>query len=86
MYRARLSLFVDAFAGKVIPNVFAGIMPPSEEERDAVAEKMVDGIATEVEPLLLGGEGPFYGGSERLTLAEVCHIFWLLVPVERRQD
>ncbi|RMJ27444.1 Glutathione S-transferase [Aspergillus sp. HF37] len=55
----------------VVPNVFAGVMAPSEEERDAFAEKMVDGIATEVEPLLLSGKGPFYGGSEQLILAEV---------------
>lgn len=32
---------------------------------------MVGAVAKELEPLLVGGKGPFYGGSENLTLAEV---------------
>lgn len=35
---------------------------------------MIGAVAKEIEPLLVDGKGPFYGGSEKLTLAEVCSV------------
>jgi glutathione S-transferase len=74
LYRARLSFFVDAFFSKVVPNLFASIRSASEDERDAVAEQLAAAVVKEIEPLLAEteGKGPFFGGSDTLTLAEVC--------------
>lgn len=74
LYRARVSFFVDAFFSKVVPHFFASLRSASEGERDSAAEQMVAAIVKEIEPLLAEeeGKGPFFGGSERLTLAEVC--------------
>lgn len=71
LYRARLDFFVDAFFSKVIPHYWAGIRADSAEERDQAAQTFVDAVAKEIEPLLVSGKGPFFGGSEKLTLAEV---------------
>lgn len=74
LYRARVSFFVDAFFSKVVPHFFSSLRSASEAERDTAAEQMVAAIVKEIEPLLASaeGKGPFFGGSEKLTLAEVC--------------
>jgi hypothetical protein len=44
----------------------------SEAEREDLTQELVAAIKKEIEPLLEAqGKGPFFGGSERLTLAEV---------------
>lgn len=75
LYRARLAVFVDAFTSKVLPPFFASLRAANDEERDTAAENIIAAIKKEVEPLLASteGKGPFFGGSEKLTLAEVCH-------------
>lgn len=55
-----------------MPHFWAGVRAASEEERDAAAEQLVNVVVKEVEPLLEEGKGPFFGGSEKLTFAEVC--------------
>jgi glutathione S-transferase len=72
LYRARVAFFVDAFFSKVVPHLFASLRAASDAERDDAAGLLVDAVVKEVEPLLEDGKGPFFGGSERLTLAEVC--------------
>ena len=61
-------------SSKVIPHFWAGVRAGSQEEKDAAAEQLVTAVLKEVEPLLTKseGKGPFYGGSEKLTFAEVC--------------
>lgn len=73
LYRARVSFFVDAFISKVLPSFFASIRSASEPERDAAAEQLVAAVVKEIEPLLASadGKGPFFDGSDKLTLAEV---------------
>ncbi|KAL1999503.1 hypothetical protein VTN02DRAFT_4433 [Thermoascus thermophilus] len=71
LYRARVAFFVDAFFTKVVPHFFASIRAATEEERDAAAEELAKAVVKEIEPLLEDGKGPFFGGSDRLTLAEV---------------
>lgn len=46
------------------------LLAKSEEEATANADDLVKGIVKEIEPLLQGA-GPFFGGSQKLTLAEV---------------
>lgn len=73
LYRARLTFFVDAVISKVLPHMWTAIRSASTEEKEAAAEALVDAAVKEVEPLLEDGKGPFFGGSDRLTLAEVRH-------------
>lgn len=71
LYRARVDFFVDAFFSKVFSHVMAGIRAATAEERDQAAVALVDNLTKEIEPLLEDGKGPFFGGSETLTLVEV---------------
>ncbi|CAG8927487.1 unnamed protein product [Penicillium salamii] len=73
LYRAELSFFVDAFFSKVLPHFFSSIKAATEGERDEAAELLAAAVVKEIEPLLAAteGKGPFFGGSEKLTLAEV---------------
>lgn len=74
LYRARLDWFVDAFINKVNPHIFGGARAATEEDRDKSAEELVAAVAKDLEPRLVEGKGPYYGGSETLTLAEVSVI------------
>jgi len=50
----------------------AGVRAASQEEREAAGDALVEAVAKEIEPLLSNeGKGPFFGGSEKLTFAEV---------------
>lgn len=75
-----MSLFVDTVISKVHSNVMAGVRSASEEEREAATEALVEGVIKEIEPLLVKsdkGQGPFFGGSEKLTFAEVSLIYYI---------
>lgn len=71
LYRARLDWFVDAFFQKAVPQIWAGIGATIDEDRDKAAEALIEAVAKEIEPRLEAGKGPFFGGSETLTFAEV---------------
>ncbi|GES64645.1 glutathione S-transferase [Aspergillus terreus] len=71
--RAQVSFFVDTFGSKVLPHFFASMRSATDEERLAAAEALVAAIEKDLEPLLYpkgSGSGPFFHGSEKLTLAE----------------
>ena len=68
--RARIALFVDAFFSKFNSVLFGLGTAKTEEEKQAVVEKALNGLIKEVEPLLKDAK-PFFGGSDKLTLAEV---------------
>ncbi|KAI8623421.1 thioredoxin-like protein [Xylariaceae sp. FL1651] len=68
--RARIAFFVDTYMSKVNGSLFPLIMAKTDEERSNFAQKIVDGVVKEVEPLLADA-GPFFNGSDKLTLAEV---------------
>jgi len=62
----------------------AGQRAQSAEEKDEAAEALVAVVAKEIEPLFTWDKsaGPYFGGNERLTLAEVSHLLHLLLPSE----
>ena len=68
--RARIALFVDAFTSKFNSPLFGLYRATAEEEINGIVEKAVAGLVSEVEPLLADAS-PFFGGSDKLTLAEV---------------
>ena len=70
LQRARISFFVDAVINKANPHFHAGIRASNEWEREDAGRAFIAAVVKEVEPLLKDAN-PFFGGSSRLTLAEV---------------
>ncbi|GAW23781.1 hypothetical protein ANO14919_133580 [Xylariales sp. No.14919] len=68
--RARIAFFVDTYMSKVNASLFPLIRATTDEERSALVQKTVDAVVKELEPLLANA-GPFFNGSDKLTLAEV---------------
>lgn len=58
------------------------LLAKSDEEATANADDLVKGIVKEIEPLLANA-GPFFGGSQKLTLAEVSELFLRCCPNPR---
>ncbi|OOF94956.1 hypothetical protein ASPCADRAFT_131527 [Aspergillus carbonarius ITEM 5010] len=76
LQRARIAFFVDTYSSKVSPHYNTALRGVTVEERKAAGEALVAAIKKEIEPLLYPGlegktHGPFFGGSEKLTLVEV---------------
>ncbi|CAK7231355.1 hypothetical protein SCUCBS95973_007882 [Sporothrix curviconia] len=72
--RARIAFFVDAYFSKLQSQIFKLGAAKTDAEEAAVGEAVVAAALKELEPLLAGSTSPnkpFFGGSERLTLAEV---------------
>ena len=81
LQRARIAFFVDTFFSKVQPHFQTSLRASTTEERDAAGEALVAAIKSELEHQLpegSDGKGPFFGGSEKLTLAEVLTGSFLL--------
>jgi len=70
LFRARVSLFADAFTSKVNSHMYPLLKAESEEEQTRIAQEMVQALETHVEPLLKDAK-PFFGGSSEFTMAEV---------------
>ncbi|KAJ8121972.1 hypothetical protein ONZ43_g1711 [Nemania bipapillata] len=60
----------SGLAGLVILGTNAETFLLTREERTELIEKTVGAVVKEIEPLLANA-GPFFGGSDKLTLAEV---------------
>lgn len=78
--RARIAFFVDTFFGKVQPHFNAAVRAANKDEREAASEALVAAVAKDLEPLFAEwtGTGPFFGGSDKLTLVEVLTGSFLL--------
>jgi glutathione S-transferase len=68
--RASMSFFTDAYWTKFHVILFRLFEAETEELAEKVVHDAVVGLIREVEPLLKDAS-PFFGGSEKLTLAEV---------------
>ncbi|KFH44111.1 Glutathione S-transferase omega-like protein [Hapsidospora chrysogenum ATCC 11550] len=68
--RARVAFFADTFSSKLVAPLFKGVFAPSDEEGSKTFNELVDVLVKEVEPLLADA-APFFGGSAKLTMAEV---------------
>lgn len=66
--RAKMSFFVDTFFTKV-NSLFYPAMKADGKEKEAKGDELVTAVKNEIEPLLKDA-GPFFGGSQELTLAE----------------
>ena len=68
--RARINFFVDTWFGKASSYLFKILMSSSEEDKVKLSNELVEIVGKEIEPLLKDAK-PFFGGSEKVTLAEV---------------
>lgn len=68
--RARINFFVDAWFSKVNVFYMKTLTAKTDEDVAVSADDLVKGVVKEIEPLLKDA-GPFFGGSDKLTLAEV---------------
>lgn len=67
--RARINFFVDTWVSKAGSYSHRVLFVDTEEEKNKLADELVAAITKEIEPLLKDAS-PFFGGSEKLTLAE----------------
>jgi glutathione S-transferase len=67
--RAQIAVFVDAFVSKFQGHLFK-FFSAAESEHEALVETAVAALVKEVEPRLKDAS-PYFGGSDKLTLAEV---------------
>lgn len=72
LQRYEIGFFVDTYFNKVSP-LWNAAVSASAEEKEAAATKFTDAVVKEIEPLLANA-APFFDGSSRLTLAEVCNL------------
>ncbi|KAM7217294.1 Thioredoxin-like fold [Rhypophila decipiens] len=70
LQRAKIDLFVDAFIGKFQGGLHKLFTAKTEDETNAITEAAISSLVKEVEPRLADA-GPFFGGSDNLTQAEV---------------
>ncbi|KAK7418935.1 hypothetical protein QQX98_003638 [Neonectria punicea] len=70
LIRARIAFFVDTWFSKAQPLYPKIIFSKTQSEAEDAAKAIVAAIAKEVEPLLEGAT-PFFGGHQKITLAEV---------------
>lgn len=69
LQRAKINFFVDTYFSKVNAHFFTALRAsPDDKEKEAGA--FVDAIVKEIEPQLKDA-APFFGGANKLTLAEV---------------
>jgi glutathione S-transferase len=70
LFRARLNFFNDTWSTKVGSYMFSLFRAQSDAEKEKTSQEWVATVKKEIEPLLADAK-PFFGGSDRLTLAEV---------------
>lgn len=74
LFRARVAFFVNTFVSKALPQIFNGWKAQEPDAKDAVADELVAVVVKELEPLFdwdPAATGPYFGGSQKPTLAEV---------------
>lgn len=67
--RARIAFFVDTWFSKVGSYWFQILRQDSDEEKEKLGKEFVNIVSKEIEPLLKNAK-PFFGGSDKVTLAE----------------
>ncbi|KAK5461303.1 hypothetical protein LTS15_003366 [Exophiala xenobiotica] len=70
LQRFNIGYFVDTYFSKAQPHFDLAVQSSGEAESIAAANKYIDAVVIDIEPLLADA-APFFGGSRRPTLAEV---------------
>jgi glutathione S-transferase len=69
--RARIAFFADTWVSKASSYSVKIIKGDSEEEKEKLVKEFLGVVQKEIEPLLKDA-APFFGGSSKTTMAEVC--------------
>lgn len=77
LVRSRINFFIDAYFSKAQSHWMKVLAAKSDDEEKAAVAAYLDAVIKEVEPLLADA-APFFGGSSKLTLAEVLAGSWVL--------
>ncbi len=64
-----MAFFADTWVGKVNTYMYQ-LMKTEGEEKEKMGAELVEAVKKEIEPMLEDA-GPFFGGSDTITLAEV---------------
>jgi glutathione S-transferase len=70
LQRYRIGFFLDAYFGNAHPFFDKAVYSTGQDET-AAANKYIETVVREIEPLLVDA-APYFGGSKQFTLAEVC--------------
>lgn len=68
--RARLGYFLDTWNNKIGSFMFNMFRATTPAARESLSQEWITAVKKEIEPLLADAK-PYFGGSSRLTLAEV---------------
>ena len=71
--RERMAFFVETYFSKANIYYYRAIESKTDEVADELGKAYVHAVMNEVEPHL-DDVGPFFGGSDKLTMAEVCSL------------
>jgi len=77
LQRARINFFIDTYFSKVNSLFYPILRAKQGEDKNEAAGKYVDAVVKEIEPLLQDA-GPYFGGAEKFTLAEVLTASFVL--------
>jgi glutathione S-transferase len=69
--RARLNYFIDTWNTKIGSFMFNMFRAATPDAKEGLSREWVAAVKKEIEPLLNDAK-PYFGGSPRMTLAEVC--------------
>ncbi|MCJ1306125.1 hypothetical protein MMC08_008943 [Hypocenomyce scalaris] len=69
LQRAKIGFFVDTYFSKVQPLMMEIVRAEDEKAKEEKGKDMVAALKKEIEPLLADAN-PFFGGSEKMTMAE----------------
>ncbi|KAJ5612825.1 thioredoxin-like protein [Penicillium lagena] len=77
LMRGRIALFVETYSSKANLYYYRMIEAKTDEDAEELGQRYVDAVVTEIEPLLQDAK-PFFGGSDRLTMAEILTASFIL--------
>ncbi|OAP64612.1 hypothetical protein AYL99_00584 [Fonsecaea erecta] len=88
--RYRMSFFVDTYFTKINPLMFKLVGADNGEPQDRIVSEIWRLLEKEIEPLLFevngNGKGPYFGGSEKLTVVEAMSIPFVLRLIDFSND
>lgn len=71
--RERIAFFVETYFSKANVYYYRAIEAKTDQDAEELGKRYVDAVVKEVEPLLQDAK-PFFGGSDKLTMAEVINV------------
>ncbi|KIW92678.1 uncharacterized protein Z519_06525 [Cladophialophora bantiana CBS 173.52] len=88
--RYRMSFFIDTYFTKINPLMFKLVGADTGKPQDKIVEEIWRLLETEIEILLsdvaVNGRGPYFGGSDKLTIVEVMSAPFIVRLIDFSND